>query len=77
LLIAVVALIVIGPEQLPTVMRALAKTLRELRAAANEVMRELEESIREDEPPKPRPAAVTPREAPEPEETLPPETGAN
>jgi Sec-independent protein translocase protein TatA len=41
ILILVVALIVIPPENLPDVMRAAGKILRELRLASNMVMREL------------------------------------
>ena len=40
-MILVVALIVIPPENLPDVMRAAGKILRELRLASNMVMREL------------------------------------
>jgi Sec-independent protein translocase protein TatA len=41
IVILVVALIVIPPENLPDVMRAAGKILRELRLASNMVMREL------------------------------------
>jgi Tat protein translocase TatB subunit len=48
LVVAAIALVVIGPERLPEVLRALGKILRELRAASNEVMRELTEAVDED-----------------------------
>ena len=55
-LILVIALIVIGPERLPEVMRVTGKVLRELRLASNTVLRELSEGL--DEPPtRARPAA--------------------
>jgi Tat protein translocase TatB subunit len=49
LLILVLALIVLGPERLPEVLRVAGKVLRELRLASNTVMRELTE-VMEDEP---------------------------
>lgn len=58
IIILVVALIVIGPERLPEVMRTVAKVLRELRAASNSVMRELSDAV--DEMPAPPPAATRP-----------------
>jgi Sec-independent protein translocase protein TatA len=42
-------LIVIGPERLPEVMRAVGKVMRELRLASNTVLHELTEVL--DEPP--------------------------
>ncbi len=53
LLILIVALVVLGPEQLPGVLRAAGKILRELRSASNQVMRELTDALEED------PAATT------------------
>jgi len=50
-----IALVVIGPEQMPVVLRALAKIIRELRAATNEAMRELSDALEEDVPPQPGP----------------------
>ncbi len=49
LVLLVVALVVLGPERLPEVLRTVAKILRELRSASNEVMRELTEAL-DDEP---------------------------
>ena len=49
LVLLVVALIVIPPERLPEVMRAVGKILRELRLASNTVVRELSGAI-EDPP---------------------------
>lgn len=61
MVLLVVALIVIPPERLPEVMRAVGKILRELRLASNTVMREISGAIedppymreREDVPPAP------------------------
>jgi sec-independent protein translocase protein TatB len=55
-LILAIALIVVGPERLPEVMRTVGKVLRELRLASNTVLHELTEVL--DEPPaKVRPPA--------------------
>ena len=56
LVLLVVALVVLGPERLPEVLRTVAKILRELRSASNEVMRELTEAL-EDEPRRTTPGA--------------------
>jgi len=48
-LVLVVALIVIPPDRLPEVMRAVGKILRELRLASNTIVRELSGAI-EDPP---------------------------
>jgi Sec-independent protein translocase protein TatA len=62
--ILAVALIVIGPERLPEVMRTVGKVLRELRLASNTVLNELTEGL--DEPP-----AKVPPPAPPPEQSAP------
>ncbi|MGH8011335.1 MAG: Sec-independent protein translocase subunit TatA/TatB [Candidatus Binataceae bacterium] len=49
LIFLVVLLIVVPPERLPEIMRALGKILRELRLASNTVMREISGVL--DEPP--------------------------
>jgi Tat protein translocase TatB subunit len=49
LLILAIALIVLGPERMPEMIKAAAKLMRELRSASNTVMRELSEAM-EDEP---------------------------
>ena len=41
------ALIVVGPERLPEVLRVVGKLLRELRLASNTVLRELTEELEE------------------------------
>ena len=46
-----VALIVLGPERLPEVLKVTGKVLRELRAASNTVVRELTDAIEEPPPP--------------------------
>ncbi len=48
LLILAIALIVLGPEKLPEVIRAAAKVMRELRSASNTVLRELSEALEEE-----------------------------
>jgi Sec-independent protein translocase protein TatA len=48
-LILAIALIVIGPERLPEVMRTVGKVLRELRLASNTILHELTDVL--DEPP--------------------------
>lgn len=48
LLILVIALIIIPPDDLPYVMRAVGKVLRELRLASNTVMRELSSAVGDD-----------------------------
>jgi Sec-independent protein translocase protein TatA len=45
ILVLVVALIVIPPDRLPEVMRAVGKILRELRLASNTIVRELSGAI--------------------------------
>lgn len=56
-IILAVALIVIGPERLPEVLRTTGKILRELRLASNTVLHELTDVM--EEPPA-RPAAKLP-----------------
>lgn len=53
-----IALIVLGPERMPEVIRAAGKIMRELRAASNTVMRELTEGL-DDETTTMRPARRT------------------
>lgn len=61
LLILAIALILIGPEEMPVVLRAAARAIRELRAAANEVTRELSEALEETgESSKPQPKLPPP-----------------
>ncbi len=66
-LILLLALIVLGPERLPEVLRVAGKVLRELRLASNTVMRELTD-VMEDEPgvrtPVKPPPAIEPPPAP-------------
>ncbi|HUY27106.1 MAG TPA: twin-arginine translocase TatA/TatE family subunit [Candidatus Binataceae bacterium] len=47
-IVLAVALIVLGPERLPEVLRTVGKVLRELRAASNTVMRELTDVLEDD-----------------------------
>jgi Tat protein translocase TatB subunit len=56
-LILAIALIVVGPERLPEVMRTVGKVLRELRLASNTVLHELTEVLDE-------PQAAPPTKAP-------------
>ncbi len=48
LVILIVALLVIGPEKMPELARALARLMRELRGAMDEVRQQFEEITRED-----------------------------
>jgi sec-independent protein translocase protein TatA len=64
-LILAIALIVVGPERLPEVMRTVGKILRELRLASNTVLHELTDVL--DEPP----ANVPPAAAPPPPKSSP------
>ena len=48
LVILVVALLVIGPEKMPEVARVLARVMRDLRGAMDEVRRQFEDITRED-----------------------------
>lgn len=57
-LILAIALIVVGPERLPEVMRTVGKILRELRLASNTVLHELTEVL--DEPAASAPASKAP-----------------
>ena len=50
LIFLIVALIVIPPDDLPQVMRAVGKVMRELRLASNTVMREISGAIGDDSP---------------------------
>jgi sec-independent protein translocase protein TatA len=64
-LILAIALIVVGPERLPEVMRTVGKILRELRLASNTVLHELTDVLEEPpanipHPPKASPEAVKP-----------------
>jgi Sec-independent protein translocase protein TatA len=65
-LILAIALIVVGPERLPEVMRTVGKVLRELRLASNTVLHELTDVLDEPRanvppsPPKSSPQAVQP-----------------
>ena len=68
-LILAIALIVVGPERLPEVMRTVGKILRELRLASNTVLHELTDVLDEPPPnvpppPKSSPEAVKPPPAP-------------
>ena len=72
-LILAIALIVIGPERLPEVLRTVGKVLRELRLASNTILHELTDVL--DEPPAkaPPPAAVPPASKSAPPGAQPPE----
>jgi hypothetical protein len=50
LLFLIIALIVIPPDDLPQVMHAVGKVMRELRLASNTVMREISSAIGDDSP---------------------------
>lgn len=63
-LILAIALIVIGPERLPEVMRTVGKVLRELRLASNTVLHELTEVLEEPAPPPAKASPPTPKSEP-------------
>jgi Tat protein translocase TatB subunit len=75
LLILVLALIVLGPERLPEVLKITGKVLRELRLASNTVMRELTE-VMDEEPgvrtPLQPPTQALPETEPPPKPPTPP-----
>lgn len=48
--VALIALVVFGPQKLPELARSASKTLRELRRAAADVKREVTAGMQEDEP---------------------------
>jgi Tat protein translocase TatB subunit len=52
IIILAVALIVLGPERMPEVIRMAVQVLREVRTAANEAMREITEAMEQENPPK-------------------------
>jgi len=52
IIILAVALIVLGPERMPEVIRVAVQIIREVRTAANEAMREITEAIEQEAPPK-------------------------
>ncbi len=64
IIILAVALIVLGPERMPEVVRMAVQILREVRTAANEAMREITEAMEQETPPaqpheaEPPPAAI-------------------
>ncbi len=62
ILILAVALVVLGPEKLPEVMRVAGKVLRELRLASNTVLHELTDAL-DEEPNKTPPPAPVARES--------------
>ncbi|MGC1679557.1 MAG: twin-arginine translocase TatA/TatE family subunit [Candidatus Binataceae bacterium] len=62
-IVLAIALVVLGPERLPEVLRTVGKILRELRAASNTVMRELSDVL-EEQPSRVDPAAAPPLEDP-------------
>jgi Tat protein translocase TatB subunit len=72
IIILAVALIVLGPERMPEVVRMAVQVLREVRTAANEAMREITEAMEQENPPKethsedpPRPADFQPGPPPD------------
>ncbi|HKD69558.1 MAG TPA: twin-arginine translocase TatA/TatE family subunit [Candidatus Binataceae bacterium] len=56
IIILAVALIVLGPERMPEVVRLAVQILREVRTAASEAMREITEAMEQEKPPTPPPA---------------------
>jgi Tat protein translocase TatB subunit len=73
-LILAIALIVVGPERLPEVMRTVGKVLRELRLASNTVLHELTDVLEEPPTKKPPPTLTQPT-APKPDPPAAGQTG--
>jgi sec-independent protein translocase protein TatB len=51
LMIAVVAIIVVGPKDLPRMLRTLGKTMGQLRRTANDFKRQFDDALKEAEQP--------------------------
>jgi sec-independent protein translocase protein TatB len=73
IIILAVALIVLGPERMPEVIRLVVRIVREVRTAANEAMREITEAMEQEVPPAqqqtehpPPPLEIQPSAPPEP-----------
>jgi Tat protein translocase TatB subunit len=49
IVIAIIALLVVGPKQLPGLAKSLAKGLRELRKAAEDATEDIKETLKADE----------------------------
>jgi TatA/E family protein of Tat protein translocase len=64
LVIAIILLIAVGPDRMPTMMKAGGRALREFRKASQDLRRTvgIDELLRDDPPPRP----VPPKEAPLP-----------
>jgi Tat protein translocase TatB subunit len=62
IIILAVALIVLGPERMPEVVRLAVQILREVRTAANEAMREITEAMEQESPPQNIPPEHLPSE---------------
>ena len=60
IIILAVALIVLGPERMPEVVRLVVQILREVRTAAHEAMREITDAIEQENPPSPHEAPPPP-----------------
>jgi Tat protein translocase TatB subunit len=73
IIILAVALIVLGPERMPEVVRLVVQILREVRTAANEAMREITEAMEQESPSEetsqqhpPSPPEIQPAPLPDP-----------
>lgn len=73
--IAVVALLVLGPDKLPSAAKSLGKALRDFRRAGDDIKQQM---LGEDEPVRPRPPIVVQKpENQVPANDVPPETPPN
>jgi len=68
ILLAIIALVVLGPEQLPEVARTVARLLNEWKRATSDIQSSLHQHLRDDlqKPLNPRPPAPTKLETTEP-----------
>jgi Tat protein translocase TatB subunit len=69
MVVLVVALLVLGPQRLPEIARALGRGMAEFRRASNDLRTSLASSLEEERPPAPSPPpAIAPAEPGPPQE---------
>jgi sec-independent protein translocase protein TatB len=77
IIIAVLALLLLGPDRLPEAAKTLGKGLRDLRKATDDLKDQVEREIYVDERKTPKPALVPPVPVPGPAGPPPPATSEN